>query len=64
MANPQDYEGAKARADAIGDTIRGHMVWLTPELTAQAERVNLLSRTASPDRSRLPGLHVTITPED
>jgi hypothetical protein len=38
MANPQDHEGAKRKADAIGDTIRKHTVWLTPEIQIQLEK--------------------------
>jgi hypothetical protein len=37
MDNPQDYEGAKKRADTIGGVIRKHAVWITPELQAQLE---------------------------
>jgi hypothetical protein len=37
MNDPHDYDGAKARADAIGDVIRKHALWITPELQAQLE---------------------------
>jgi hypothetical protein len=38
MANPQDHEGALAKANAIGDTIRKHVLWITPDLQAQLEK--------------------------
>jgi hypothetical protein len=38
MNNPQDHEAARARANAIGDAIRKHAVWITPELQAQLEK--------------------------
>ncbi len=37
MDDPQDYDAAKKRADAIGDVIRKHALWITPELQAQLE---------------------------
>ena len=38
MDDPQNHEEAKRRADAIGDTIRKHAMWITPELQVQLEK--------------------------
>lgn len=37
MNNPLDHEGAKRCADALGDTIRKHAIWISPELQVQLE---------------------------
>jgi hypothetical protein len=39
LNNPQDHEGAKKRADAIGDTIRKHAAWITPRAAAPTRRI-------------------------
>lgn len=50
MDNPHNYEVAKKKADTIGDIIRKHALWITPELQAQLEEFegavrNIASKT-------------------